>query len=119
MPNWNQTPEQMFANLAKIAEEFKAKPLIPVGIVFKASLKSQVEAQFKRRSPTVGIIGLPFNWGIPIFYDLDQQKPCIEFFDDKSLRLYLNRKENPEAWALHLAEIVGTGELNLKIEPNI
>jgi len=110
MQNWNQTPNEILANLNRIAQEFEQKPRIPVGIVFKASLKSQIEKHFEKQvpitesptNPVLPVIAIP---GVAIFYDHDQQADCIKFFDNKALSLYLNRKEHPEEWAKYLQSI--------------
>lgn len=95
---------QMLNELIKSLEPFKvqAKSQV-VGYVVKADIYSQLNLNkgAERVLPPLGRVS-----GVPVYPDPDQQEDCIEFFDAEALRLYLNRKGNPEDWARYLVKTI-------------
>lgn len=49
----------------------------------------------------------PTGWGIPVYTDAHQEEECLMFEDGKLLRLYLNRRENPEDYYRYIADLTG------------
>lgn len=95
---------QKLNELIKSLEPFKAQAKSQViGYVVKADIYSRLNLNEggKRVLPSIGRIT-----GVPVYPDPDQQEECIKFTDAEALKLYLNRKGNPEDWARYLVKTI-------------
>lgn len=73
-----------------------------VGYVVRPEIYSRLEiTKGEPWSPYLPIMGR-----VAIYWDADQEEDCIQFTDERVLRLYLNRKEDPKAWGEYLAELL-------------